>query len=208
VRRGGGQYALGFRCFILGATPRATATCARRSCPTWSPCATQPARPSRSRARELACRVPRTGPVRTTGRVHEVPRRRGPACPLHGLGKALLAFHPPEEVAAHYRVAGLPRFTPSTVTDVDALLAELDAIRRRGYATDEQEREIDVRCVAAPVRDHHGEVVAAITVAGPGERLPRPLVGSHTAEQVVTCAGAISNHLGYSYRVQKLVRKR
>jgi IclR family KDG regulon transcriptional repressor len=65
-----------------------------------------------------------------------------------------------------------------------------------------------VRCVAAPVRDHHGEVVAAISVAGPGERLPRPLVGSHTAEQVVTCAGAISNHLGYSYRVQKLVRKR
>jgi len=53
-----------------------------------------------------------------------------------------------------------------------------------------------VRCIAAPVRNHQGEVVAAISVAGPTERMPRVLVGSDTAKAVVAAAQEISIHLG------------
>ena len=204
VRRGGGQYALGFRCFILGATATRDLDVRTQALPHLV--ALRDATGETVQVAVLeSWRVVYLERVLSERPVAYMKSRAGAVLPAHctGLGKALLAFRPPEEVAAHYRVAGLPRFTPSTITDVDALLAELDAIRRRGYATDEEEREIGVRCVAAPVRDHRGEVVAAISVAGPGERLPRPLVDSHTAEQVVTCAAAISNHLGYSHRVQK-----
>ena len=124
--------------------------------------------------------------------------RAGAILPAYctGLGKVLLANRPEEEVSAWVATQSFKAWTPHTITARKRLIEELRATRARGYAIDEQEHELGVRCVAAPVRNHQGEVVAAISVAGPTERMPRTLVGSDTAKAVVAAAQEISLHLG------------
>jgi DNA-binding IclR family transcriptional regulator len=124
--------------------------------------------------------------------------RAGAILPAYctGLGKTMLAFRPEAEVKAWARKQRFPPITPRTITSGARLLKELQAIRERGYGLDEEEREKGVCCVAAPVRNHTGDVVAAISVAGPTHRMPRALVGSEVAEAVVAAARAISIDLG------------
>ena len=113
-----------------------------------------------------------------------------------GLGKAILAYLPEADVEAWAGHQKFPRLTPTTITAARALLKELRVIRGRGYAIDLEEREPGVCCVAAPIFNHRGEVVAAISVAGPRVRLPRELAGSDVASAVVAAAHAISMDLG------------
>jgi IclR family KDG regulon transcriptional repressor len=113
------------------------------------------------------------------------------------LGKTLLAFKPGDEVKAWLSTQTLKAMTPDTITSVPALLKELRAIRERGCAVDEQEHELGVRCIAAPVFNHAGEAVAAISIAGPAERMPRPLLGSQMAKAIVAASRNISVELGY-----------
>jgi IclR family acetate operon transcriptional repressor len=113
-----------------------------------------------------------------------------------GLGKTLLAFRPADEVEDWLATQTLKTMTPETITSPRRLLKELRAIRARGYGLDDQEHEIGVRCIAAPVRNHTGEVVAAISVAGPAERMPRPLIGSAMADALVATGRSISVELG------------
>lgn len=113
-----------------------------------------------------------------------------------GLGKALLAYENPAQVESWATTFRFERHTPATITSARELLGELAAIRTRGYAFDREEREVGVRCVAAPVRDHAGAVIAAVSVAAPTERLPAELEGSEVALQVVACATAISERMG------------
>lgn len=84
-----------------------------------------------------------------------------------GLGKALLAGLSDGELARLFEGVKLERFTEHTVRDFAALRREVEAIRRRGYATDDEEYTIGVRCVAAPIRDSSGAVVAAMSVSVP-----------------------------------------
>ncbi|GAB4437937.1 MAG: IclR family transcriptional regulator [Anaerolineae bacterium] len=88
-----------------------------------------------------------------------------------GLGKALLAHVPAEDVRKYYAEHKLEQITPTTITDVDTLLEQLDEVRQRGYAIDLGEREHEVYCVAAPIRAANGEVIAAISVSGPAYRM-------------------------------------
>jgi DNA-binding IclR family transcriptional regulator len=126
--------------------------------------------------------------------------RAGAILPAYctGLGKVLLAYRPEHEVVVWAQTQTFKALTPNTITTVDRMVDELRAIRDRGYAIDDQEREVGVRCIAAPIRDHEGEVVAALSVAGPGDRMPRQLVGSEMATRVLAAAGAISARLGYT----------
>jgi len=87
-----------------------------------------------------------------------------------GVGKAYLAYAPPDVVRAVVD-AGLARRTPRTLTSARALQAELREIRRRGYAVDDMENEPDLRCVAAPVFDHAGTAVGAVSISGPATRV-------------------------------------
>lgn len=124
--------------------------------------------------------------------------RVGGTSPAHctGLGKALLAGMPEEvwrEVALDQ---GLKGFTPYTITDINDFFAELAKIRRRGYSIDDREHEIEVRCVAAPIYNVQGEVVATISVAGPASRLQHDLEGSPLARAVVEAARTVSEQLG------------
>jgi DNA-binding IclR family transcriptional regulator len=121
----------------------------------------------------------------------------GSRAPAHctSVGKALLA-HQPLEVVQQVITQGLKRFTPNTITDSDLLLSELASIRTKGYALDDEEIEVGLRCVAAPIRDHSGQVVAAISVAAPVQRMSKKQV-QNTIPTVVSIAEAISRRMGY-----------
>lgn len=124
--------------------------------------------------------------------------RAGAILPAYctGLGKTLLAHRPEAEVQAWAARQKFPALTPATITSAKRLMKELSEIRERGYGLDLEEREKGVCCVAAPVYNHTGEVVAAISAAAPRPRMPRELVGSEVAAAVVSAARAISIDLG------------
>lgn len=110
-------------------------------------------------------------------------------------GKVLLAFKSMEMVE-QIMSAGTPARTDNTITDREALQRELAAIRTRGYAIDNEECELGMRVIAAPVRDHFGNVIAACSVAGPAQRLTKKVLASF-APEVVAAGEAISQRLGY-----------
>lgn len=122
----------------------------------------------------------------------------GRRMPAHAVsvGKVLIAFLPEEQVRAFFDGA-LPAFTPHTITDPHALRAELARVRDQGYATAFEELEEGLHAVSAPVRNHEGAVVAAISVSGPGYRLTRERV-VEIAPQVVETADLISREMGAS----------
>jgi IclR family transcriptional regulator, acetate operon repressor len=102
----------------------------------------------------------------------EVGRRVKPHCT--GVGKALLAQLPPGTAGEILGRTGLPAATHRTITDPATLMAELDRIRTQGYALDDEEQELGVRCVAVPVAG--APALAAISVSGPQGRLTRDVV--------------------------------
>jgi IclR family KDG regulon transcriptional repressor len=126
--------------------------------------------------------------------------RVGSTAPLHctALGKVMAAFKPEREIEDWVLAGGLKRLTNATIIDRDIFFEELGSIRQQGYATDRGEFETSVRCLAAPIRDRSGAVVAAISISGPADRMPRPLTGSSSAGQLVETAHRISQALGYS----------
>ncbi|MCX8100725.1 MAG: helix-turn-helix domain-containing protein [Geminicoccaceae bacterium] len=89
-----------------------------------------------------------------------------------GVGKAILAGLEPEEVQAVLRRHGLPRLTERTLDTPRRLEAALAEIRARGWALDDEEHAIGLRCVAAAVLDEHGRPLGAVSVSGPSVRLP------------------------------------
>jgi IclR family KDG regulon transcriptional repressor len=126
--------------------------------------------------------------------------RIGITAPMHctALGKAMAAFLPEIEVRDWILRDGLKAYTEATVTDQAAFLWELGEIRSRGYAVDRGEYEASVRCIAAPIRDTTGNVIAAVSVSAPDSRMPLQLLDSPMAVQVVEAASRISQALGYS----------
>lgn len=115
-----------------------------------------------------------------------------------GLGKAMLAFSTPEIVQRYLDTVRLEPFTEHTITDPARFVEELNETRWRGYAIDRGEREESVRCVAAPIFNHEGIVIAAVSVAGPAERMSWPLEGSPLAEKVIEIAHQVSAVIGYA----------
>ncbi|HEY0774909.1 MAG TPA: IclR family transcriptional regulator [Nocardioidaceae bacterium] len=97
----------------------------------------------------------------------EVGRRVSPHATA--VGKVMLAAMPRDRALAVLRRTGLPRHTEHTITELDEFLAELDLARERGWAVDEGEQELGVRCLAGPVRQR-GQVVAAVSLSGPAAR--------------------------------------
>lgn len=113
-------------------------------------------------------------------------------------GRVLLAFNAPELVASVIQ-EGLVARTPKTNTDPKALQKALIEVRQAGYAIDDEESEVGMRGVAAPIRDISGKVIAAVGLAGPIQRLTKKDLRG-LAPQVVSTADAISARLGYKPR--------
>jgi IclR family acetate operon transcriptional repressor len=118
--------------------------------------------------------------------------------PLHctALGKAYLAALPPDELEARLATLELERHTAATITDPAALAAELERVRRRGWAVDAEEVEGGVFCLGAAVRDHRRRAVAAISVAGPAYRVRAR--AERLGPLVAETAAAISHRLGHA----------
>lgn len=118
----------------------------------------------------------------------------GGRAPLHltSVGKLFLAEDPPESVRAYAKRTGLPGKTSTSLTSLTALEKELDKIRRHAVAFDNEEAEIGLKCVAAPIRDDEGKLVAGLSVSAPVDR-HRP----EWVQQVRQTADEISHALGY-----------
>jgi len=121
----------------------------------------------------------------------------GSRVPLHasGVGKAIFASLPDEQIDAILKVKGLPRITENTITSPETMWASVRVIRQRGWSFDDEEHAVATRCVAAPIYDEHAETLGAISLAGPSSRLPDarikqlgPVV-AHTAEELTKRLG-------------------
>jgi DNA-binding IclR family transcriptional regulator len=122
--------------------------------------------------------------------------RVGATNPVHStaLGRAILAYCDEASIEA-ILLSGLERRTSNTTTNPQAFLAKLAEIRERGYAIDDVENEEGIRCVAAPVFDHTGSVLAGISVSGPEQRLTLERLDD-LAVKVSWAARALSARLG------------
>lgn len=120
------------------------------------------------------------------------------------LGKAILAYLPQEEVEAILAATGLPPSTDASITSKEALFADLQRTRERGYAIDMQEHESGSYCVGAPIFDARGRVIAACSVSG--RRLqPVEEALQRWAPRVVHAADSISRRMGYVPSTPSLV---
>ncbi len=108
------------------------------------------------------------------GQVLTVATRVGGRYPAYGsaMGKVLMAFLPEQQLQRILGETELEALTPSTITDKVQLRRELDKIRGQGYAFDDEEAFPGIRCIAAPIREPSGKVVAAISATVPAQRLP------------------------------------
>lgn len=86
------------------------------------------------------------------------------------VGKAIMAYLPDERVREIVDQHGLPERTEYTITELDDLLAELERTREQGYAVDDEECVIGLRCVAAPIRADNDEILGSVSVTGPKSR--------------------------------------
>jgi DNA-binding IclR family transcriptional regulator len=110
------------------------------------------------------------------------------------MGKAMLAFLPPEAAEEIIRRIHFVRFTEKTLCSREELVKSLERVRYRGYAIDDEEVEIGVRCVGAPVFDENHMPIAAISISGPSSRIRVHSVPA-IAEQLLRCCREISTSL-------------
>ncbi|MGQ4556044.1 IclR family transcriptional regulator domain-containing protein [Halobellus sp. GM3] len=106
-------------------------------------------------------------------------------------GKAILAHLPRERVEWIVDQYGLPAKTDSTITDRDALFAELETVRERGYSLNDEEEIAGLQAIGAPVTNRHGRVLGSISVSGPVRRMKRSEYHEAIIEQVVNTANVI-----------------
>jgi IclR family acetate operon transcriptional repressor len=125
--------------------------------------------------------------------------RVGGRSPAHctGVGKVLLAHTDPECVRAYFEQTGLQLYNDATIQSVDELMRHLEKVYCQGYALDRGEHEAEVRCVAAPVFDISGKVVAAVSVSGPAGRMEPLETKQELIARTQQAARTISSRLGH-----------
>jgi IclR family KDG regulon transcriptional repressor len=122
------------------------------------------------------------------------------------VGKVLLADLPWSEACRILAEQDMTEFTPNTITSITELQKELERVRRQGYAYDLEEAMTDLCCVAAPIRDHTGQVIAAMSMSVPAYRFHRSKLEYRQA--IVRACHNVSERLGYlphvtAYRSKK-----
>lgn len=123
----------------------------------------------------------------------------GSRLPAHcaSMGKAMLAHLPPAELDQYLDQALLEPCTAKSLADRLALESELALVRAQGYATNDEELEMGLRAVAAPIWDNSNRVVAAVNITGSTSSISRKRLVGELAEAVRNAAGQISQALGY-----------
>ncbi len=120
--------------------------------------------------------------------------RRAPAY-CTGVGKVLLAHMPADELERYFSRKKLAKFTANTITNSGALRVELDKIREKRYAIDNEEHEPGVKCVAVPIGGHEG-VAAALSIAGPAARMEEHMAKHRLVERLQRISQEIEVPLG------------
>ena len=125
----------------------------------------------------------------------------GTASAMHasGIGKALLCRMDDKRQRQVLAASQLEQYTPFTLTDPDAMIADLRAAKARGYALDGEERNIGMRCIAAPVFNVFGEVIAGISVSGPTARITEDRIDA-LAAHVMDAAAILTRAIGGNNR--------
>ncbi|MFB6465627.1 IclR family transcriptional regulator [Cytobacillus sp. Hz8] len=127
--------------------------------------------------------------------------RVGKRAPMHctSVGKAILAHLPTNVVLEIINRKGLPAHTNHTFTDKEEFFQELAKIKENGYALDLEENEYGIICIAVPIYDHLGRVVAAVSISGPSIRMiPNRL--DELKDRLIEIGRKISERLGYVNR--------
>ncbi|SEH41967.1 DNA-binding transcriptional regulator, IclR family [Halopenitus malekzadehii] len=114
------------------------------------------------------------------------------------LGKSILAHYPRERVEAIIDRHGLPGYTPNTTTSSTELFEELETIRDRGYAFDDEEKIEGLRCVAAPVKAGEDEVLGAVSISGPSSRMTGDRYREELPDMVSRSANVIEINAKFS----------
>jgi DNA-binding IclR family transcriptional regulator len=124
--------------------------------------------------------------------------RIGASNPIHctSVDKTILAFLPEERLADLLERTRFERFTHRTIATPEALRAEVEKTRRRGYAIDDEEFEEGLRCIAVPILDAQRLPVAAVSISGPSFRVTAQKLPS-IANQLLQCVRGISADMGY-----------
>ena len=125
--------------------------------------------------------------------------RVGVVRPAHctALGKAILAALPPDQLAGLLKRTGLKPSTEKSITEIPVLLREIEEIKRTAIAFDDGEFNLEVRCIAVPVKNFTGKVIGALGVSGPVWRLSSQAVKSR-AKIVQEAAARLSGEFGAS----------
>ncbi|XEQ91325.1 HTH-type transcriptional regulator XynR [Sporomusa carbonis] len=118
-----------------------------------------------------------------------------------GVGKVLLSGLDERQIDSMYAGKTLKKYTENTVGDLAGLIHQIRQVREQGYAYDMEEFELDLRCIAAPVRDSEGAVIAAISLSGPSNRLLDTKMDD-IAINLVKTALQISRRLGYKDKLK------
>jgi len=123
----------------------------------------------------------------------------GNKIPLYctAVGKVLLSHLGRDKLEKMYKGKKLKKYTKNTITDWEEFFNELKRVRRQGYAVDNEEYEQEIRCVAAPVKNYEGQVIAAVSVSGPAFRITKEKV-EEIAGKVKKKALLMSKRLGYT----------
>ncbi|MEA4932367.1 MAG: IclR family transcriptional regulator [Lawsonibacter sp.] len=111
------------------------------------------------------------------------------------VGKSILAYLPEGEVKTIWDRTVVTPFTPNTIIHFRDLLAELERVRRQGYALDREEHELGVLCVAAPVFDYSGAPVGAVSASAPASRIDQGRIEGFSREIMISANG-VTNLLG------------
>lgn len=122
----------------------------------------------------------------------------GKTAPMHstGIGKLLLGEYSEEKLDHYIEQKQLLPLTANTITTKAALVKELKTIAKQGYALDDEECELGARCLAAPLRDHRGKIIACISVSGPTFRMQQAQLAT-IQPLIVDIAGQISSAMAY-----------
>ncbi len=126
-------------------------------------------------------------------------QRIGNRAPMHctGVGKLLLLNHDEAYIDKMIESKGLTSFTSNTITTRQGLLDELAGARELDYAYDKEECEIGAHCIAVPIRDYTGKVIAAMSITGPTSRLTEEKMNEHIPFLLLQ-ANELSELLGYN----------
>ncbi|MFP5112505.1 IclR family transcriptional regulator [Bacillaceae bacterium C204] len=126
--------------------------------------------------------------------------RIGSRAPMYctGVGKILLSGMNPdqfEEIVS--KINFIPK-TPKTITSKEEFINEIEKVKVQGYALDNAENEEVLRCIASPIYDHKGKIIASFSISGPNNRVTMDVINHTLIEKMKQYSIAISRNLGYT----------